>query len=419
VPAEQAEDQAGVAKIILGPQDARDKTIILGEPMPLQHVAGVATLASSGIGMVTAEVPPNIEQSLANRSLLDNSLNKALRSPLGNVSVIWHGAGSHIDLHEPVIALLVGAFVVVVLFLFAMSMGRFWKWIYELFRHSEEKELREYVEGLHRSPGLEVVNQLVAGGVYDCAIMRPLASKQLLRLEARVEEAASGFCLWTPLTQQACVRFTAAVSRNVTGASLPAPMSYQCSSIDFVISLLDAPHVRIEIEGRDLSTFDMVAGRLSAKRTFDSAARHWQEFAMTHQISGNAQPPARFRSEHTVLEFQETAIVLGTSITVIGELQRNAVGTLLLRPCVDNAAEDSTTVKQESWMTSWETARVKEQSPWRSFRNALRKPWFGKVWVSDDPTLLGANHKHSKYEPSKSSRDCSSSLVNLLQPAGQ
>merc|ERR1719446_1928867 len=133
---------------------------------------------------------------------------------------------------------------------------------------------------MRRSPGLEVVNHLIAGNANDSALMRPLASRQLIRLEAKVEEAASGFCLWTPLTQQACVRFAASVSRQLDGCSGSVPMANHCASIDFVISLLDAPHVRIEIEGVGLGTFDMSTGRTTAKRTFDSSARHWQEFAM-------------------------------------------------------------------------------------------------------------------------------------------
>merc|ERR1719491_1588903 len=330
-------------------------------------------------------------------------------------------------LTNALVSMLIIGFLLVLLLLFMIGAGKLGRWCFSVYRYSEENSLREYVEGMKRSPGLEVVDKLIAGSLYDCAIMRPLTSRQLIRLEARVEEAASGFCLWTPLTQQACVRFTATTSRQMNGSDHAVPMSYHNASIDFVISLLDAPHVRIELEGSDLSTFDMSTGRMAAKRTFDSAARHWQEFAMTYQIGGKPQPAARFRSENAVLEFQETSIVIGTSITVIGELQRNAVGTLLLRPMLEDNSESPEPMKNEPWRTSWESPDIRHPSSWTSLAKA-RKPWLGKVWVSDDPSLLGPSHKHAKYEPtaavkSKSSRGCSSQIsegfVHLISSSGQ
>lgn len=408
--------------IILGPEEARGTTITLGSnSVPAAHAAAAVSVEEWPVPTVKATVAAMAEEKLvptavkaqlpvkANASSSGSAQKKShflvstmWSSPL-DVLATWQGSGESRSSLQAVFALFVVALFVVLLLLLLVGAGRFGRWCIRSWRYSEEKTLREHIVGMPRSPGMEVVNQLIAGSVYDCAIMRPLSSKQLIRLEARVEEAASGFCLWTPLTQQACVRYTATVSRQTQGASLSVPLSHQSSSIDFVVSVLDAPHVRIEIEGRDLSTFDMTTGRMSAKRTFDSAARHWQEFAMTYQIGGKAQPVSRFRSEHSVLEFQETAIVLGTSITVVGELQRNAVGTLLLRPCLEDRSENAEPATQEpSWKTSWESPDAQDSSSWSAIQGSLRtarKPWLGKVWVSDDPTLLGTSHKHAKYDP--------------------
>jgi len=442
--------------IILGPEEARGTTIILGSnSVPAAHAAAAVSVeerpaptAKATVAAMAEErpVPTAVEAQLPDKANASNSVsaqkksnasknflsvNMMWSSPL-DVLATWRGSGVSRSSLQALFALFVVALFVVLLLLLLVGAARLGRWCVRSWRYSEEKTLREHIVGMPRSPGMEVVNQLIAGSVYDCAIMRPLSSKQLIRLEARVEEAASGFCLWTPLTQQACVRYTATVSRQTQGASLSVPLSHQSSSIDFVVSVLDAPHVRIEIEGRDLSTFDMTTGRMSAKRTFDSAARHWQEFAMTYQIGGKTQPVSRFRSEHSVLEFQETAIVLGTSITLVGELQRNAVGTLLLRPCLEDRSENAEPAKQEpSWKTSWESPDVQDSSSWSAIQGSLRtarKPWLGKVWVSDDPTLLGTSHKHAKYDPLtdlkiKSSRDCSGQLtegfVNLISSGGQ
>lgn len=322
-------------------------------------------------------------------------LEEVLTSPLFPVMHGLRGLAGRRSMLESLGALLCFGLCMAALLLMMVGMKKCMSWCIKKYTSADDRNLRQSVEAMSRTPGAEVVSQLIAGGLYDCAIMRPLSSKQMLRLEVRVEEAASGFCLWTPLTQQACVRYVATVSRQVAGSKLPVPVAHHSASIDFVVSLIDAPHVRIDIEGQDLSTFDMTAGRCSAQRTFQSAAQHWQDFVTTRQIGGKSRPSAQTMAKQAVLDFQETAIVLGSSVTVVGELHRNAVGTLTLRPLFEDPFETQVSTKlpskQDTWRTSWEKHGCSDTSSKTSATGrpaGSREPWMGKVWVTDDPALL-------------------------------
>jgi hypothetical protein len=222
--------------------------------------------------------------------------------------------------------------------------------------------------------GPEVVNQLAAAKVYECAITRPLSSKQLLRLEARVEEAISGFCLWSPLTKRTCVHFVATVSRHVGKRSVP--LAYKTAGTDFIVSLLDAPHVRVEIQNQDVSTFDMLIGHCNHKRTHGSASQEWKGFLESNPVQTKTWKPSTKFAPQSELVFQETAILLGAKVTVLGELHRNSVGTLVLCPWSENSNENNSEASTEQCKESQDAVA------------RTQKPWLGKVWISDDPSLL-------------------------------
>jgi hypothetical protein len=268
-------------------------------------------------------------------------------------------------------SVVVMAFIVALVYLMSKWL---WKAFRKLLRTPEQQAIRDFVDTVAVTNGPEVVNQLAAAKVYECAITRPLSSKQLLRLEARVEEAISGFCLWSPLTQRACVHFVATVSRHF--GKRQVPLAYQTSGTDFIVSLLDAPHVRVEIQSQDVSTFDMLIGHCNHKRTRGSASQEWKGFLESNPVQTKTWKPSTKLAPQSELVFQETAILLGAKVTVLGELHRNSVGTLVLCPWSESSNESSLEASTEQCK---ETQDALAQT---------QKPWLGKVWISDDPSLL-------------------------------
>merc|ERR1719506_3178483 len=213
---------------------------------------------------------------------------------------------------------------------------------------------------------MEVQRRLPVSGGYDCHFSKPLSSSQLLRLEAYVDGPSSN-ALTSPLTGQACVLYSVAVSRQLHDGIHPAPVAFASGSIDFVISLKDAPHVRINLKAEELSLFDMRRGRRVERKTFAAAPDKWQDFILTHRAGTEWTTVAQMRSDSSSLEFQECTLLCGALATFIGELHRGSDGSLSLRPLrLDNLASDDFAGmppssararhggQSERWRTSWE-----------------------------------------------------------------
>jgi len=208
-----------------------------------------------------------------------------------------------------------------------------------LLTRAENSTLRKHVEALPVSGPEEVERQLPMSGGYDCKISKPLSSCQLLRLEATVIGPREGKTLTSPLSRQACVVYSAAVSRQLHDDIHPFPVAFASSSVDFVVSLLEAPHMRVNLLGGDVSLFDMKKGQRVVRRPFAGAPEHFQDFVLSHRAapaaeSGAAWPgsSAPLRADAAPLEFRECALLVGAQITIVGELHRGADGSLALRP---------------------------------------------------------------------------------------
>jgi hypothetical protein len=264
--------------------------------------------------------------------------------------------------------------------------------------------IRSHVEDLPLCSALEVQRRLPVCGGYDCHFSKPLSSSQLLRLEAYVDGPSSN-ALTSPLTGQACVLYSVAVSRQLHDGIHPAPVAFASGSIDFVISLKDAPHVRINLKAEELSLFDMRRGRRVERKTFAAAPDKWQDFILTHRAGTEWTTVAQMRSDSSCLEFEECTLLCGALATFVGELHRGSDGSLSLRPLrLDNLAGDDFAgmppnsararhgAQSERWRTSWEcdsgceVDNVASHVPAPSKRD--EDALYDKVVVSDDPLLL-------------------------------
>jgi len=259
--------------------------------------------------------------------------------------------------------------------------------------------IRCQVEELPLCSAAEVARRLPASSGYDMPFSKQISSCQLLRLEARVEGPAAGSAsLTTPLTNQACVLYSVAVSRQLHDGISPAPVAFASAGIDFVISLKDGPRVRINLNAEEVSLFDMHRGRSVHRRAFADAPDKWQDFCLTHRAGTEWQTSAQMRADSSSLEFQECALLVGTVATFVGELQRGADGTLTLRPL----AADFATIKQpgpahtgasELWRTSWEfdgceAGNIASPPSTPRKQGEGKEACFQKVVVSDDTLLL-------------------------------
>jgi hypothetical protein len=171
--------------------------------------------------------------------------------------------------------------------------------------------------------------------------------------------------------------------------------------VDFVISLRDAPHMRINLLAQEVSLFDMCRGITVQRQAYAAAPERWQDFVLKHRAGTEWQTSAQMRADSSCLEFQECALICGTLVTFVGELHRGADGMLSLKPLQsDSLPQDildtpetrpSSISTSEQWRTSWEcdgcdasNVASRPSTP----RDHSEDSSFAKVLVSDDPSLL-------------------------------
>lgn len=198
-----------------------------------------------------------------------------------------------------------------------------------------------YIAGLPISYHWHIEEYLPKSCGYDCAFSKPASSGRALRFQVRVEGPLCGIPLTSPLSQKPCVVYSAGVSSPSVGGLNPMSVAYAADSQNFMVSLLGAPDVRIEIRGDDCSLLDMSEGFLSQCAKFNSVPNHWQAFALSRRLSAthHSPPASRLYNEDPILEFQECALHLGAHITCVGELSRREDGVLTLHPWVPQVGE--------------------------------------------------------------------------------
>lgn len=239
--------------------------------------------------------------------------------------------------------------------------------------------LRGQVAALPLCSAADIARRLPASGSYDCCIPRPASSQRLLRFQARIEGPVSGAALVAPLTQQACVLFSASASRQLHDGVHPVTVAFQAAHVDFAVTLAEEPHTRVEVRGGEVSLFDVVSGRTEQVLPFPCAPDSWQDFVNAHRttVVGAESTSAALRGDGAALEFQECALLVGSKVTLVGELLRGPTGNLSLQPLGQRRV-------------SAELSR--ELCPVPDVGEEAR---FSKVVVSDDPLLLVVPSKHA------------------------
>lgn len=279
-----------------------------------------------------------------------------------------------------------------------------------MWRRSRHGAIRKYIERLPVCRAPDIERRLPARSGYDCTFSKPLSSKQLVRLEGYVEQPLSGSLLTAPLTQRTCVLYTSVASRQVLDGLHPVPEAFACASVNFFVSIAGAPNVHVEVRGKDVSLFDMCDGCFAVERSEDHVPEGWQDFISAHRTAPHLslRPRQALDCNRGTLEFQESTLRVGALVSLVGELHRDADGTLALRPWAGDAGTPSGGAargfagafgaKRELWRTSWEAAcqpahvdsddeALDPKRPGAAARPPA-EPRFEKVLVSDDRRLF-------------------------------
>lgn len=199
---------------------------------------------------------------------------------------------------------------------------------------AEPITVRAYVTDLQVSSFADVQDLLVEMGGFDSTDSKPLKSGKVLRLQVRVEGPVGGKpVLKAPLSQQDCVFYRAAARCH----SEPPVVACTKKSEDFVVSLADAPWVKVDVEAQHAQFFDICQGKWSCQCALLEAPEHLQDFVYTCADTDpekECETISELRAGDPCADFQEVALHVGTIITLVGELHRSPDGRRLsLIPC--------------------------------------------------------------------------------------
>jgi hypothetical protein len=205
-----------------------------------------------------------------------------------------------------------------------------------------------------------------------------------VRVEACVEGSFDRTKVQSPLAQKNCVVYAA--SAMMQGQH--SPSAYSSKRTDFIVSMVNAPWVKILVESADVLCFGMRGGMLQkTHRCLDQAPDHVKEFVVSHMTASQPQQlptsldgPGHLKSGDQAvqtnihaLELEESALVVGSNITLVGQLVRGPGGQLYLQRWKGVLPE-----------TSWEACPSKTSS----LEMPSQEPWMGKVLACDDPAML-------------------------------
>eukprot|EP00405_Crypthecodinium_cohnii_P008251 CAMPEP_0206423426 /NCGR_PEP_ID=MMETSP0324_2-20121206/2672_1 /ASSEMBLY_ACC=CAM_ASM_000836 /TAXON_ID=2866 /ORGANISM="Crypthecodinium cohnii, Strain Seligo" /LENGTH=632 /DNA_ID=CAMNT_0053887981 /DNA_START=377 /DNA_END=2275 /DNA_ORIENTATION=+ len=192
----------------------------------------------------------------------------------------------------------------------------------------------ELVDALPKIGLAELQRILPEEHQYDCPMVKAVRSNVVVRLEARVLPPANpADVLTAPLSNKECLLYSATVVKQAADASQNLPLAFAMATLDFRVALLDAPEVEIQVQGSDVSLFAMVNGCYLQKRRADRISEHFHDFMTAHRTFPH--PSFNVRSGHTLLEFKELSLSAGAIVTIVGELHRDSLGHLSLRPQSD------------------------------------------------------------------------------------
>lgn len=153
----------------------------------------------------------------------------------------------------------------------------------------------------------------------------------LVRLEGHI--VLEGPPLTAPFSEKKCVVYSASVSHPRHDAIRNPPVAFASQRTSFSLELEDAPEVKVVING-DVSLFSMQTGQEEWQQAFTEASKGWCSFVLTHLVSStdHFQKCLDLGSDGVSLDFRESALLVGSHVTCVGQVVKAADGRWTLCP---------------------------------------------------------------------------------------
>lgn len=180
-------------------------------------------------------------------------------------------------------------------------------------------------KGVPTLTATEVQKLLPAFCGYDCALLKPKSLGRPFRVRARIYgPCADVEPLIAPFSEEVCVLCT-------TKVELPGEATVileRSESVDFWAILEGAPDVQLMVNAKDVKM--CMNTQVKVQKPFESVPKKLQE--LVEADTGGLRPESS-------LLLQEELLRVGDLVTLVGDLQRDAAGRLLIWPSHPPAKE--------------------------------------------------------------------------------
>jgi len=193
----------------------------------------------------------------------------------------------------------------------------------------------------------------------------------LVRLEGHVVLDGKD-ALTAPFSEKTCVFYSASVSHPRHDEIRQPPVAFNTKQTKFCLELQDAPEIRVQVAG-DVSLFNMQTGQEEWQHAFTEAPKNWCSFVLNHLVV-STDAGTHFKkcldlgSDGVFLDFREAALLLGSHVCCVGQVEKDAEGRWSLRPWQPPAGQSK----------RWSAA----SAMWRR-KDCLA----GSILISDNPDL--------------------------------
>lgn len=217
----------------------------------------------------------------------------------------------------------------------------------------------------------------------------PIRSGALSRIEGRIVASSPGLRMPLSSSDDLTVFYSASVSQKRHDGIHEPPLAFHSAGIDFCIETRDG--VQVSVRGEDISLFSMGAGLKEWRQAFSDAPAPCRSFVVEHLVP-SADASMHFKKcldlggDGQALEFREAALLVGSTVTAVGEVIQERNGAFRLcpwRPEEDLLKESSP--KASAWFKEGITSRFASKKSSKSMTESL----VGRVFISDNVKLQG------------------------------
>lgn len=243
--------------------------------------------------------------------------------------------------------------------------------------------IRSYIEDMPISSAFEVEAAFPSGGSSssDCSFCDQDAPKVPVRIEVCIEGLLDRSVMQSPLARRDCVMYAAAAVRR----GECSPIAFSMKSADFVVSMADAPWVKILVEGADVLCFGMKAGFWqTSQKGLEKSPDNLREFVASQETS-HLFKQASIAGNTKTVDFEETALLVGSTVTLAGTLSRGLGGQLCLQRWQADVSDTSCADLKGK------EAPLKEPVVGTYGKETSQDPWMGKILACDDSAYLTSN----------------------------